>query len=406
MPSNLRNEEIHLLINAAFQKAKIEGRKITDCQKLSAHIKVTCKGSISKTTIYRMHHIEKYGIKPYDYSVRLLFDFLGITSIDELLEDCRKNGSFKKKKVQQTALAILLEQQLQKERLEEVKIFLHQLPNDFSSLGAERHIIGAVFGQYFRSLNDHKKRLNIIEYLSEEENFLLYFFETFPDFDNAEGYFSDSLAAIIRKLKYEHLLASASSKCFVTHIHPQTSRAVYFFSLYILLSYCNSKWSEVAEAGKILFPNEKAYYRLDDQLKDNLILRTRLLNAYLIFKSIHGRPDKELIPITQALIEDHLNSTASIGGKIFLSTIMQDNLLMLNKETLIHHPFLKDEFLINKSLVNKDFEPFFERFLAYASKDYAPSQKIDFFYGDYEKEFSRQLISKAKSPRPTKKEKA
>ena len=388
MKLNLESADIHLIVESTFQKAIISGRKINDCTLLSSMIEERVGRRISPTTIYRMCNIDRYKTKPYDYTIRALLDFLEVESINELRDKSITNSLETPSNITQSPLSILLMNQLQKERYGEIKGFLSQLPNQYFSLGFEQLVIAATFGNYFRGMEDSKRRLDLIKFFSDSEQFHLYFFHSFPDLDFRNEYFYEALRLSIQLYKLE------SVNVFLTNNDLKSlSRKVYEISLFIFLASISNRTKDILDAGGVLFGNKFTLNRISEFLDEEPTIKCRLLNAQLIYLKVSGKKcDPEIV--LRNFVEE---LSSSYEGKIFKTTILADNLVLMGEPLEVLSPLLQDSNLINEAMRNCHYEPNFYRFLVYSG--FIPVEKVfplplKFVYGQYELKTSKQLINR------------
>lgn len=387
MRTNLDPSDIFLVIESSFRIASIYGRKINNCASLSDLIVQKVGVRISPTTIYRMVNIEKYKIIPYDFTIKAFLDFLEVENINELRKPIA-NSFDTPISATHSPLGMLLMNQLQKDRYSEIKEFLSQLPNQHFSLGFDQLVIAATFGNYFRCMADSKKRLDLINFFSDSEQFHLYFFQSFPDLDFRNEYFYEALKLSIQLNKLESVNALLVNKDLKS-----LSRMVYDISLFIFLAYISNRTKDILDAGSVLFDNKFNLNLLSEFFEEEPTIRCRLLNAKLIYLKVLGKKmDVEIV--LRDLVED---ISKKYEAKIFKTTILADNLVMLNESLEVLSPLLHDSHLINEATKNSHYEPNFYRFLVYSG--YIPEEKIfplplKFTYGQYELNTTNQLINR------------
>ncbi|MFZ6666316.1 hypothetical protein [Peijinzhouia sedimentorum] len=334
-----------------------------------------------------MVNIEKYKIIPYDFTIKAFLDFLEVENINELRKPIA-NSFDTPISATHSPLGMLLMNQLQKDRYSEIKEFLSQLPNQHFSLGFDQLVIAATFGNYFRCMADSKKRLDLINFFSDSEQFHLYFFQSFPDLDFRNEYFYEALKLSIQLNKLESVNALLVNKDLKS-----LSRMVYDISLFIFLAYISNRTKDILDAGSVLFDNKFNLNLLSEFFEEEPTIRCRLLNAKLIYLKVLGKKmDVEIV--LRDLVED---ISKKYEAKIFKTTILADNLVMLNESLEVLSPLLHDSHLINEATKNSHYEPNFYRFLVYSG--YIPEEKIfplplKFTYGQYELNTTNQLINR------------
>jgi hypothetical protein len=391
----LHPKNIGFVVECAFKSAHIGGRKIADCHKLSEKIAHRVGGSISATTLYRMINVDRYNIHPYDFTVQALFRFCGVNNYNELLHKFRfEHPAEPNKEYPGGALVALLTQQLEMKRYEEIRLFLAKLPDNYHGIYLERHDIGRTFGYFFRGLSDTDHRRNLISYFLEEDNFFLYFFETYPDLDFAIPYFFSALEEALLVKKFPALLHAVDTLGTPNISVVALEKAVFACSLYIHLAYSMGNYSALLALGDHIFPSMSHFAKLEHLVSANHVVTARLYNAYSMY--IHAKGGAMKFSFEKQT--EHLANVTKLNlhpwAKIFAHTLIFDNWHFLNSPWKAAKEDFEDEVFLQEARQQPELEPFLHRYLAHFGErptliDGYPG---DFRVGSYEVNTSKQLI--------------
>lgn len=395
--SQLHPSEVAFVVDCVFQCAHIQGRKISDCNRLSEKLANRVGVSISASTLYRMVNAKKYNIRPYDFTMHALYEFCGVKSHQQLLEKFRfvHHGQHFVEYPESFGLESLLKQQLDLRRFSEIRSFLSRLPGGYDAyLLGERHTIGRTLGHYFRNMDDPTQRRDLINFFLEEDHFFIYFFETFPDLDYTQHYFFTALQDAIRIKGFIPMLENILHVGKEQEAVIQIERAVYACSLYLHLAYQLGKKEEIKTVGARIFPSMKHFVKLEDLISSNNIVLARLYNAYTYFLCIQRAALKFSFEKQMELLGGIMRNTIHPWGKIFTHTVIFDTWQMLDAPWKEARFDFKDDILQKEARLQSHVEPFMHRYLAYyGEKPPLLNNKPDHFQmGTYEIETSKMLI--------------
>jgi hypothetical protein len=393
--SSLHPSNIGFVVECAFKTAHLEGRKISDCQKLSEKIAIRVGRSISATTLYRMLHVERYHIRPYDFTVQALLVFCGVNNFEELLHKFHYEPLPEPKgEYVGGALVALLTQQLELERYAEIRRFLSKLPDNHYGNSFERHDIGKTFGYFFRNLSDAAQRRELISYFLEEDNFFLYFFETFPDLDFAIPYFFTALEEALLIKKFPSILHSIQPVSSPNISVVFAEKAVFACSLYIHLAFSMGNYPALLALGDHIFPSINHFAKLENMISSNHVIVARLYNAYSMYMHAKGAAMK----FSFEKQKEHVKTVSKLNlhpwAKIFTHTLIFDNWHLLNSPWKNEKADFEDEIFLQEARQHLELEPFLHRYLAHFGErpSLLDEQPGNFRVGSYEVQTSKKLI--------------
>ena len=359
----LSESDINFLVETAFQKAHITGRGIKSCKRIAAMIKSKTHQSISAITIYRMLNIDKYHIRPYEHTLKAFADF--IEANDSRILDHRSETKVQHNGYQTfQPFEDLLFISLKNKRIQEIDYFLKRLPSEYGASREQQLFIAHIFGSFFRQAYQDPERIKMLHRLIEIPNFTLYYFETYPDFDNIDGFCYESLEKNIRHWGFfEYLYRSKNLKNKICDHYMR--QAIFCFSLWVNLSFILRKRARLVKTAKAFFENEDFTFTILNKEYQGLNLFVRFITAQYHYRIAAGYEvafnNDQLIKQYKAMVN---LSSSNFHEKVFTTVMIADAFIVAGQPFDSLAFMFRDRRLILEA--TKQIEPAYTRFLNYA----------------------------------------
>ncbi len=172
------------LVFEALRLLGLRSGTIANCSILSREMQRYLGKKLSPVTLFRMLYPEKYGVKPYNYSLDLLREFIALLDDKSSLSPRESQFYFGKAALQESALYKLLSRNLYKSDLDICLNFFEDLPMYHMALGWERHIIGKSLGDWFKTYKGTGFPLKKMKILLGLPQIRTYYFETYVDYNH------------------------------------------------------------------------------------------------------------------------------------------------------------------------------------------------------------------------------
>lgn len=391
------NIKVKKALLTAFNKAQITPNGIKSCKELSHKIFHITNLKISPSTLYRILNIERYKIKPYNYTIAAINTF---NDLEEGLSKHYFDYERYKNENRTSPLENLLRLSLQNYNTNSINPFLNTLPLKYAELGIKQLEISHVFGFYFRENKDNPQAMFMLDTLIKNKQFLLYYFETFPDFDYLdEGY----LMTLKRAIVY-HKFREKIFDRYEDQSKYDFRQAIFLQSIYIHYCLLLHKQDEILDFGKGVFNHAKLCEDILIHLKSDFTLISRFLSSRLIFaKSSGHKGDGNIAQILKDWQKCYEKLSALEEELNFGTVIIADTLLRLDL------PMERIRFAFNdhkKAILTIDqYEPASTRYLEYYKMMNPQQSKAlnivttneNYIAGFYELNHHSKLLSKIKA---------
>jgi hypothetical protein len=172
------------LVFEALRLLGLRSGTMANCSILSREMQRYLGKKLSPITLFRMLYPEKYGVKPYNYSLDLLREFVSLLD-DRTVLNNRGSQFYNRNTIpEESALYKLLSRNLFKSDLDICLNFFEDLPMDHMALGWERHIIGKSLGDWFKTYKGTGFPLKKMKILLGLPKIRTYYFETYVDYNH------------------------------------------------------------------------------------------------------------------------------------------------------------------------------------------------------------------------------
>lgn len=178
--------EVSNRVQYALELLRLRSVTMANCKVLSREMNHLLGQTLAPITLYRMANTDRYHVKPYQYSLDLL---------EEFIERYARNVSkafvaegydvFKyPNRPEDTALYKLLGLTLGSAENRLLAAFFEDLPMEHTALGWERHVIGHSLADYFRTNLHEKSSQPLVDKLLQLPQIRTYYFETYVDYNH------------------------------------------------------------------------------------------------------------------------------------------------------------------------------------------------------------------------------
>ncbi len=174
---------------------------MANCRVLSREMQRLMGKKLSAITLFRMLYPEKYGVRPYSYSLDMLQDFISLVE-ERSTTNAKVVGSelyLSRSVPEETALYNLLRLNLTKSETELCLGFFEDLPMDHLALGWERHIIGKSLGDWFQDYKDRDFQVDKMKLLLGLPQIRTYYFETYVDYNNGLAVYGRGMEEMLQR---------------------------------------------------------------------------------------------------------------------------------------------------------------------------------------------------------------
>jgi hypothetical protein len=201
--------EVSSRVRYALELLGLRSVTVANCKVLSREMNHRLGQTLAPITLYRMAYPDRYKVRPYQYSLDLLDEFLELSLRDTPNVVAAAGYEVFKypNRPEDTALYKLLGLTLGATENRLLEAFFEDLPMEHTALGWERHVIGHSLADYFRANLHEKGSQPLVDRLLQLPQIRTYYFETHVDYNYGLNVYGKAIERVLVTIHGDSIVA-------------------------------------------------------------------------------------------------------------------------------------------------------------------------------------------------------